>query len=311
MISKVKNSLTRRLLGIDGKQQLSERIDCLQKELSDLKQTLSNNPFLGPSSSLPYISPNITDRHNVGEQILWDRIDRPHYAFGLWLAAIQAARLGIPKLQVYEFGVAYGAGLLNLCKIAELITESTDIMFDIYGFDSDVGMPKLQDFRDHPEIWHQGQFLSDHEAIRAQLPANGTLITGNIASTLPEFMKENVGSNTPVGFVSIDVDLYSSTKQCFPIFSHPDPRTYLPVTIVYMDDINDQLTCNQFTGEELAIAEFNDGNSLRKLQEMRVRQNHPPRGWHDHIYGLHNLDHPARTGALGEGLLHNINITAL
>jgi hypothetical protein len=310
MLLKLKTAV-RTLLPNTNTRHLHERLECLENEIEHLKSKLSNNPFLEHNSSLPYISPSITDRHNIGEQILWDRIDRPHYAFGLWLATIQAARLGIPKLQVYEFGVASGAGLLNLCKIAELITASTDIEFDIYGFDSDVGMPKLQDFRDHPEIWQQGQFLSDHESIRARLSANARLISGNIASTLPEFMSENVGSHTPIGFVSIDVDLYSSAKQCLPIFSHPDSTTYLPVTIAYMDDINDLLTCNQFTGEELAIIEFNENNSLRKLQEMRVRQNHPPRGWHDHIYGLHVLNHPARTGALGEGLLHNINITAL
>jgi hypothetical protein len=219
--------------------------------------------------------------------------------------------MNLPQLMVIEFGVAYGHGLLNLCKICKIITGSTGLSFEIIGFDSDIGMPQLQDYRDHPEIWHTGQFLSDHNKIREQLPQNAKLISGDIKNTLPKFIKNNIRRESPLGFIVVDVDIYSSAKQCFQIFNYHDRYCYLPTTIVYMDDVHDLLTCNDWTGEELAIREFNNENTMRKLQELRIRQNHPPRGWHDHIFGLHILDHPARTGEMGQGLLHNINITAL
>lgn len=46
------------------------------------------------------------------------------------------------------------------------------------------------------------------------------------------------------------------------------------------------------------------------MEEMRVRQNNAPAGWHDHIYGLHVLDHPIQTGKISGGSL-DINITAI
>ena len=257
-----------------------------------------------------YMDPGITDRNQVGLKILHDEIDRPAYAYSMWLAAIQAAKLGIKKVHCIEFGVAYGYGLINMCNISKIITESTDIEFCVTGFDSDCGMPELIDYRDHPEIWVQGQFLSEHDKIRQSLTTNAKLISGNIKNTIDNFLND-ITEDCPLGFVSIDVDLYSSTIDCFEIFSLENPRFYLPTTIVHFDDINDQLTNNNYTGEELAIREFNANNDKRKLQELRVRQNHFPRGWHDHIYGLHVLNHPVKTGEISGGLLHNINITAL
>ncbi len=201
--------------------------------------------------------------------------------------------------------------MINICNICSMITESTEIQFEIFGFDSDVGMPTISNYKDHPEIWHTGQFLSDHNKIREYLTPNAKLISGNIKDTLEEFIKYNIYEESPLGFVSVDVDLYSSAKQCFELFKNGSPSCWLPTTIVWMDDINDLLTCNNWSGEALAIREFNEESEYRKLQELRVRQNHPPAGWHDHIYGLHILNHPARTGGMPQGLLHNINITAL
>lgn len=249
------------------------------------------------------------DRLNIAQMIYNDQIPRPPYAFGVWLSTLQAARLGINRLKIFEFGVAHGAGLLNLCSICEKITQSTDVEFEIYGFDSDVGMPELQGYKDHPEIWHQGQFLSDHDAIRAKLPANAQLISGDIKDTIDQFCEIQLSSDAPIGFASIDVDLYSSTVSIFRLFEH-EARNYLPVTILYFDDINDLLTNNKWCGEMLAINEFNDRHELRKMEEMRIRQNHAPAGWHDHIYGLHVLDHPVRTGEVS-GVSLDINITAI
>ena len=111
--------------------------------------------------------------------------------------------------------------------------------------------------------------------------------------------------------VSIDVVLYSSAKDCFHLFEKENSLCYLSTSIVYVDDINDLLTLNNFAGEALAISEFNANNKTRKLDMMAIRQNHPPRGWHDYIYELHVLDLPIRSGNILKGGLHNINITAM
>ena len=285
---------------------LKSEVEALKIELGKLNQNIMTDKF----SNVPYWPAGILDRNNIGGLILRDAIAKPSYAFGVWLATIQAAKLGTRQLQIFDFGVAYGDGLVNLCEICAMITKSTDINFEIFGFDFDVGMPEISDERDHPEIWHEGQFLSDHDAIRSRLTSNAELISGNIRDTLPEFIKDRIKPECPVGFVSIDVDLYSLTVSCFDILRFSDPNCYLPTTIVYMDDVNDLLTCNSWCGEALAIREFNEAEDLRKLEELRVRQNRPPAGWHDHIYGLHVLNHRARQTKI-PGVLFDINITAM
>jgi len=251
------------------------------------------------------------DSDNVGELVFKDEIGRPPYAFGLWLATLQASRLGISSLKVFEFGVASGVGLINLCEICEIMTKSTGMKYEIYGFDSSIGMPILSEgYKDNPELWHQGQFLFDHEKIRAQLPSNAQLISGDISDTLTEFCENNLTVESPVGFVAVDVDLYSSTLSVFELFKRSNPEFYLPVTILYFDDINDLLTNNAWCGEMLAIKEWNEAQAMRKMEEMRVRQNHSPAGWHDHIYGLHVFDHPVRNGKR-PGVCLDINITSI
>jgi hypothetical protein len=251
------------------------------------------------------------DIDNVAAKIFNDEIDRPAYAFGLWLATLQAKELGIDRLSVFEFGVATGAGLINLCNICEIMTKSTDMQYDIYGFDSDIGMPALSGgYKDHPELWHEGQFLVDHDAIREKLPENAKLISGDIATTLGPFCEEFLSPEAPVGFVSVDVDLYSSTLSVFELFKQENPEIYLPVSIMYLDDINDLLTNNSWCGEMLAVREWNEQHELRKMEEMRIRQNHSPAGWHDHIYGYHVLDHPVRNGMRPDVCL-DLNITAI
>lgn len=172
-------------------------------------------------------------------------------------------------------------------------------------------MPPIMDFRDHPEIWHEGEFLFDHSITRSKLPKNAELITGPISKTLPNFLATNdTLLEYPVGFVSVDVDLYSSTCDLLKLFEIQNPEGLLPATVIYFDDINDMITLNSWCGEALAIREFNDRNAFRKLEEKRIRQNHAPEGWHDHIYCCHVLDHPARNGK-HHGKPLSINVTAM
>lgn len=251
------------------------------------------------------------DTLEVGAMVRENRLGKASYALGVWIATLQAARLGIEQLKIFEFGVATGKGLFSLCEICRVMHESTGMEYEIFGFDSAEGMPALTGgYRDHPEIWFEGQFKHDHDAIRVQLPSNARLVSGQIKDTLPAFCAEHLNHESPVGFVAVDVDLYSSTVEVFKLFGSTDPEVYLPVTVAYFDDINDLLTNNAWCGEMLAIREWNEVHELRKIEEMRVRQNHSPAGWHDHLYGYHVLDHPVRTGAR-TGVCLDINITAL
>ncbi len=179
--------------------------------------------------------------------------------------------------------------------------------FRIYGFDSDVGMPPITDYRDHPEIWYTGQFKVDHSLTKSRLPANAELIVGDIAKTIVPFCKKNLSPECPVGFVVIDVDLYSSTMSCFKLLKGK-ADCYLPAVVMYFDDVNDMITLNSWCGEALAIKEFNRANKFRKIEEKWTRQNSPNAGWHDQVYCCHVLDHPVRSGKLKCASL-DLNVT--
>jgi tetratricopeptide (TPR) repeat protein len=240
-------------------------------------------------------------------EIRADKIGRAHFAHGLLLATLQAMKIGVKEISVFEFGVLHGNGLLNLCSICQRITEATGFKYRIYGFDSDVGMPPITDYRDHPEIWYTGQFKVDHALTKSRLPANAELIVGDIGKTILPFCKKNLSPECPVGFVVIDVDLYSSTKSCFKLLKGKSD-CYLPAVVMYFDDVNDMITLNSWCGEALAIKEFNRANKYRKIEEKWTRQNSPNAGWHDQFYCCHILDHPVRSGKLKCASL-DLNVT--
>jgi hypothetical protein len=228
-------------------------------------------------------------------KVAFDLIVRPQYAFPILRAADQAREYGIAKLTIIEFGVASGAGLLNMCRIAERTSRTTGVEFRVVGFDTGAGMPAPADYRDHPEQWQEGDYPMEVEKLRRALPGYAELIIGDVANTLPQFL-ETVSTEQPIGFVAVDVDYYSSAKSALRIFSAAAEK-YLPATLVYLDDI-DHICSNQWAGELLAISEFNAANQLRKiapfmlLRSLRIFKN--PQ-WIDHIYIAHVHDHTFRS----------------
>lgn len=225
----------------------------------------------------------------------FDLVVRPQYAFSILRAADLANEWGYKKLTILEFGVASGAGLLNICAIAEKVTRATGVEFRVVGFDTGTGMPSPIDYRDLPEMYQEGDFPMDVERLRARLPSNCELILGPVNETIPPFLN-SVSTDAPIGFASIDVDYYSSSKQSLEIFKS-DPGKYLPLVPIYLDDIGD-ITVNPWVGEALAVNEFNEENQKRKispwtmLRALRICKNAK---WIDHIYGYHVLDHEIRT----------------
>jgi predicted O-methyltransferase YrrM len=74
----------------------------------------------------------------------------------------------------------------------------------VYGFDS---------FRGLPERWvgSRTAFTSmDRKGLLPAVPANAELVAGLFGDTLPGFLGSHAG---PIGFVHIDCDVYSSTRE--------------------------------------------------------------------------------------------------
>ena len=142
-------------------------------------------------------------------KISFDLLLRQQHAYGLLFAADEAKKRNLTSVTVVELGVGSGTGLLNICELAEKITQSTGIEFKIFGLDTGVGMPPPQDYRDHPELYKEGWFPMNQEKLTAKLPAACKLIIGNLKNTLKDFV-ENLSQLSPLGFATLDVDYYSS-----------------------------------------------------------------------------------------------------
>ena len=231
-------------------------------------------------------------------KIEFDLVLRQQHAFSLLTAADHAKALGIPRITVIEFGVANGAGLINICRICQRLTAVTGIEFDIVGFDTGRGMPPPRDYRDHPEYYHEQDFpMQDQEGLRRLLTDNARLMIGDVSQTVPEFLRTLIN---PIGFVSVDVDYYWSSVEALRVLEGA-PEQYLPLVPMYVDDIEFD-GHSIYAGELLAIEDFNREHLLRKITKfnfLRQKRIFQRPNWINHIYTLHVFDHPSRNRALG------------
>ena len=215
----------------------------------------------------------------------------PHYAYGTYHAALQAKALGIKRISVIEFGVAGGNGLVALENIAQDIEDTVGVKISVYGFDTGEGMPEILDYRDLPFIWEKGFYKMDVELLEARL-RKAKIILGNVKDTVKNFPQEE--NPAPIGFISFDLDFYSSTVEAFQLFDEPNDL-FLPRVYCYFDDCigYDYELFSEFTGELLAIKEFNNKNDKRKLAKinglryMRIFESK----WNEVMYVLHSFDH--------------------
>lgn len=232
-------------------------------------------------------------RHPFTERLAEDRFPRPHYAYGVYYAASQARALGISAISVYEFGVGWGAGLLDLEQVAELVERETSVSIHVYGFDTGTGMPEPIDYRDLPNVWQPTFFQMDVDKLKASL-RRAKLVLGDVRETVPDFIEAE--RPAPVGFVAIDVDYYSSAAAVLRLFeSHEE--FLLPRVYCYLDDIvgDDWETMSEYVGELLAVKEFNARHDQRKISQIHgLRFKRPiPAAWNDQMYVLHVFDHSA------------------
>lgn len=223
----------------------------------------------------------------------FDLVRRRHYAYSTLTAADLAKERGLKSVTVVEFGVAGGEGMLNLCEIARNVAPLTGIEIKVVGFDSGRGMPPPRDYRDHPDIFQAGDFPMDVERLKRALPPNAELVLGELKDTVPSFAAR-LSPLSPLGFASIDIDYYSSAVEALALFANPDPQKYLSTTLLYLDDIV-HISNSRFTGELLAIEEFNATHPMRKIDRHRFLRRErifKNASWIDQIYVLHVLDHP-------------------
>ena len=230
---------------------------------------------------------------NFVKKINYDLVPRQPYAFGLSEAFRLAKEEQIDKVIIIEFGVASGAGLFNLAYISNKLSKIYNIDYEVLGFDTGKGMPEPIDYRDHPEHYMTGDFPSINLE-NAKLPKKTKIYYGDIEDTVKNIL-EHLNKNVKIGFVSIDVDYYSSTKKCLEIFNYNESN-FFSTTPVYFDDVQN-IDDNIYCGELLAIEEFNKINENRKLSKMnnlrylRIFKNAV---WIDQMYYAHILDSERR-----------------
>lgn len=218
---------------------------------------------------------------------------RPHYAMCLYYAALQAKRLGHRAMTAVELGVAGGSGLLCMSEHARTIQKELGVEIVVIGFDAGAGLPETSDPRDVKYYWSAGAFPMDQPALQSRLAGKAELIIGDVADTCPNWYPQ---ADAPLGVISFDLDLYSSTMAAFSLL---EKDNVLPRIWCYFDDITDQPeSClTDFVGEAAAIEDFNRMPKRKvlgdNLSQARVFGGYPvSESWHSKIYIYHRLTHP-------------------
>lgn len=215
------------------------------------------------------------------------------YAYAMLEASKLAAALGLREISAVEFGIGGGNGLVAMESFAHEIWRATGVNVACHGFDLGTGLPKPKDYRDQPYYWVEGSYACDVAKLKSRL--NGTkLYWGDIAETVARF------SGPPVGFVSVDVDLYSSARHALRIF---DVADHLPRAFCWLDDTfhrfrSDMCFYSDRTGERLAVREFNEAHPRMSIERLDVPA-HMLVSLTPGMHILHDFDHPLYCTPLG------------
>jgi|WetSurSiteA1Bulk_404760.scaffolds.fasta_scaffold12640_1 hypothetical protein len=239
------------------------------------------------------ITQHIIKRFKIGAyewRIGRGAVERPHYGYCVFQGALLAKKLGYKKISVIEFGVAGGKGLLNLEYHADQVTKSLGIEIDVYGFDTGEGLPEPVDYRDLPYHWKSGFFRMDLDELRRRLRF-AKLILGDIRQTSKDFCRKY--EPAPIAAVIHDFDFYSSTASALRLFDVAE-KYVLPRVFCYFDDIvgTEVELYNDYTGERLAISEFNGAHDQMKLSpayHLLCQKAIEP--WYHQIFILHRYNH--------------------
>lgn len=114
-------------------------------------------------------------------------------------------------------------------------------------------------YKDLLHFWPAGAHDMDVEKLKTRLK-QAKLILGNIGETLPSFLDQYTDGEIACLFV--DVDYYSSTLPILSALEDTNEDRWLPRVYMYFDDTNSKY---EFSGETLAIKEFNQRNESMKI----------------------------------------------
>jgi hypothetical protein len=245
---------------------------------------------------------SIAQRHAFELAALFDAVRYPPYAVGLQTACKYAGLAGKAGFTAIEFGVAGGNGLVELSKYAARLSQCTGLKIKVVGFDAGSGLPTSPDRRDAPWLWNPGDFPSDVDRLRRILPPETELIVGRIQDTLPLLLDRKL--ELPIGFVSIDVDLYSGAAAICEMMGKAEASLLLPFVSFYLDDALRFLTPRS-TGELAAISEFNRRQTDRQFDRDDWLTEDRPFGerlWLKRMYSLCCFDHPVMQGHKNRGV---------
>lgn len=221
---------------------------------------------------------------------------RPSYAYGLLRAADLCVWMGKKKATVIEFGVAGGMGLIAMADVADEVKSATGVEFRVVGFDTGSGLPRFEGAKDHPELWVPGDFaMPDPDKLRERMRGRAELVFGDIEDTVGLFLK-TLTPDAPLGFISVDVDLYSASVSCLRVLTGA-PELYTPAVSVYIDDVTTFFN-HRWGGELAAVHEFSDSQPSRKIDKDYSLPGHRPfknLRWYDRMFVAHILDHELRT----------------
>lgn len=243
------------------------------------------------------------------DRLAFCAVERPHYGHCIFEAAQLAVRLGYPKISVIEFGCGGGNGLLNAEMHISEIEKIFPVKIELYGFDTGVGLPCAEDYRDFAYYFKPGLYHMDPAILKSRL-TRAKLILGDVKDTCKTFFTKY--NPAPIGCVFHDLDFYSSTKEALRLFEG-DASYFLPRIFLYFDDITGTNTwlVSEFAGELLAIEEFNMKHSLKKIAINRYMPlMYPDQWWAREIYVYHDFHHPKYNTFVGddEQIGHELDI---
>ena len=209
------------------------------------------------------------------------------YSYGVEMAARQAARLGLSGFTAIEFGVAGGNGLLRLEASALRAAAEHGVKASVVGFD--LGSGCLSRLITAIFLCLEARLLRYERRFAAPKNERPVGLWAMSERPVPDYRPR-----LPVGFVSVDLDYWSSTTAALRLFDLPDDFL-MPRVVCYFDDVtgpHEEFHC-QHVGELLAIAEFNKAHSNRKIEPIHGLAEKLGRfvGWDVKVFAFHSFQH--------------------
>jgi hypothetical protein len=218
-------------------------------------------------------------------------VPRPHYAWCMYYAAIEAKALGHCAVTIVELGVAGGNGLVCLCQLRREIQKVVGIEIVVAGFDSGEGLPASDNPLDMLYCWPGGSYRMDKAALEKRVAGQAEVVLGDVSKTIALW---HPAPGAPLGAVMFDLDYYTSTSGALAILSK---KEVLPRVWCWFDDIcaGPEEAPTDRIGEREAIRQFNldprRGTLNDHLSPTFAFASFAPESWHQQIYLYQRLEH--------------------